>query len=65
MLKTLRLKPFDKKGFPFDLPVFQNFKEIEIDAPITIFIGDNGCGNSTILETLHTQSDYQPLVVRV
>jgi predicted ATPase len=52
MLKTLRLKPFDKRGFPFDLPVLQNFKEIEIDLPITIFIGDNGCGKSTILETL-------------
>lgn len=38
MLKTLRLKPFDKRGFPFDLPVFQNSREMEIDKPKKEFI---------------------------
>jgi predicted ATPase len=52
MLKSLRLKPFDKTGFPFNLPVLQSLDEIEFDQRCTVLIGDNGSGKSTLLETI-------------
>jgi predicted ATPase len=37
---------------PFDLPVFQQTKTVALDTPITIFVGDNGTGKSTLLEAI-------------
>ncbi len=38
--------------FPFTLGIVRSLKSIEFDAPVTLFVGENGSGKSTILETL-------------
>jgi predicted ATPase len=38
--------------YPFSLPVLQQTKTIAFDTPITIFVGDNGTGKSTLLEAI-------------
>jgi predicted ATPase len=38
--------------FPFILPVFQNKMTLPLDQPVTIFVGENGTGKSTLLEAM-------------
>jgi len=53
-LRSIRLRE-DKdlpSGFPFDVPVIKNLKEITFKSPITFFVGENGSGKSTLLEAI-------------
>lgn len=54
-LKSLRLHPERypvRDRFPFTLDVFQEDIELALDSPVTIFVGENGTGKSTLLEAL-------------
>lgn len=35
--------------FPFNIPAVQFAKDIELNARVTIFVGDKGSGKSTLL----------------
>jgi predicted ATPase len=39
-------------GFPFSLPLTQNFAGLEFTAPVAFFVGENGSGKSTLLEAI-------------
>lgn len=39
-------------GFPFSVPAISTLPTIEFDAPVTFFVGENGSGKSTVLESL-------------
>lgn len=54
-LNSLRLHPARypvRDRFPFTLEVFQEDIELVFDSPVTIFVGENGTGKSTLLEAL-------------
>lgn len=53
LLQSIVMDGDEKKGYPFDLPFFN--QEICFKTPITIFIGDNGCGKSTLLEIIRAK----------
>jgi predicted ATPase len=38
--------------YPFNLPIFHQTKRIEFGSPVTLFVGENGTGKSTLLEAL-------------
>jgi predicted ATPase len=38
--------------FPFSVPVVRALTDLSLDAPVTIFVGENGSGKSTILEAI-------------
>lgn len=38
--------------YPFNLPIFRRTKGIAFDAPITLFVGENGTGKSTLVEAI-------------
>jgi predicted ATPase len=42
----------DEKVFPFSLPLIENLESISLKKPVTFFVGENGSGKSTILESL-------------
>lgn len=42
----------EKDGFPFTVPVIRVLTEIEFRAPVTFFVGENGSGKSTFMETI-------------
>ena len=41
----------DREAYPFCLPMFRDPEfELEFDRPVTIIVGENGTGKSTLLE---------------
>ncbi len=42
--------------YPFNLPIFNQTKGLEFDTPVTLFVGENGTGKSTLLEALALSS---------
>lgn len=38
--------------YPFNIPSFMDFRELEIPTNVTFFIGENGSGKSTLLEAI-------------
>ena len=38
--------------FPYDVSAIKFAKDVDVSAPVTFIIGDNGTGKSTLLETL-------------
>ncbi len=39
-------------AFPFDLPFLSTEFELTLDAPVTVLVGENGTGKSTLLESI-------------
>lgn len=50
----------DYEYYPFSLPIFSNFKELEFDSPVTIIVGENGTGKSTLLEAIAIAWGFNP-----
>ena len=40
------------EGYPFDLPAVSDFGVREFRSPVTVFVGENGTGKSTLLEAI-------------
>lgn len=54
-LKCVNLHPEKyptKDCYPFNLDIFHQAKSIALSAPVTLFVGENGTGKSTLLEAL-------------
>lgn len=39
-------------GFPYAIPALQGLDRLEMDGPVTFFVGENGSGKSTLMEAL-------------
>jgi predicted ATPase len=42
----------DVARFPFSVPAIRDLQTLDLDAPVTCFVGENGSGKSTLLEAL-------------
>ena len=54
-LKSISVREFgsrDTDSFPFTLEIVKSLREIQFTSPVTFFVGENGSGKSTILETI-------------
>ncbi len=51
-LTSIKYQPINKNCFPYNLPLFQNITELMFNKPVTILVGENGTGKSTLLEAL-------------
>jgi predicted ATPase len=40
----------DARPFPFSVPVIRTLETVDLDCPVTFFVGENGSGKSTLLE---------------
>lgn len=40
------------EGFPFDVPAIRSLRELDVEASVTLFVGENGSGKSTLLESI-------------
>src|ERR1700730_8380143 len=60
-LRRIWLKPLqitDRAAYPFCLPFLQDEFELSFDRPITIIVGENGTGKSTLLEGIAVLAGY-------
>jgi len=60
-LKRIWLDPAriaDRQAYPFCLPFLQDDFELSLDRPITIIVGENGTGKSTLLEGIAVLAGY-------
>lgn len=54
-LKNVTLHPEKyptQDNYPFCLPILQNTKKVVLEKPVTLFVGENGTGKSTLLEAM-------------
>ena len=47
-----REKVEDFKTYPFNIEVIKGLEEIELQKPVTFFVGENGIGKSTLIEAI-------------
>ena len=62
-LKGIRLNEemdINKKVYPFNIPALKNFKELDFDSPVTILVGENGMGKSTLIEAIAVSMGLNP-----
>jgi predicted ATPase len=50
--------PRGRSDFPFNVPLFSREFAIEFQKPITIIVGENGTGKSTLLEGIATKCGF-------
>jgi len=46
--------------YPFSLPALRNFDEVQLDQPVSFFVGENGSGKSTLLEAIAIAAGFNP-----
>ncbi|MBI5353176.1 MAG: AAA family ATPase [Chloroflexi bacterium] len=54
-LKSISVREWNEKdseNFPFTLEIVKSLKGIEFNSPITFFVGENGSGKSTVMESI-------------
>jgi predicted ATPase len=52
-LTSVEYRPVDPSaGFPFSVPAIATLERLQMDAPVTLLVGENGTGKSTFLESL-------------
>ena len=51
-LASFNINTDKQHPFPFDIPAVKFSKDVDLSNPVTFFIGDNGTGKSTLLETI-------------
>lgn len=49
-----------RDAYPFDLPAIAGLDEIDLDAPVVMFVGANGSGKSTLMEALAVHLGCNP-----
>jgi len=52
-LQSVQLRPLPaSRDYPFSLPVLGSLQELRFESPVTLLVGENGTGKSTLLEAL-------------
>jgi len=52
-LRTVhRRADVDEERFPFTVPTIRSLEALDLNAPVTFFVGENGSGKSTLLEAI-------------
>jgi predicted ATPase len=56
-LKRLLFHETTETAYPFSIPAFRREQAISFERPVTIFIGENGCGKSTLIDLIAAKTN--------
>ena len=54
----------DAHPYPFDLTLLQDFDELTLTKPVSFFVGDNGCGKSSLLNGIAGNAELPTIGAR-
>jgi predicted ATPase len=57
-VQLLRPKVVSFETYPFNLPAVRDFKELKLSSSLTFFVGENGTGKSTLLESIAVAAGF-------
>lgn len=57
-ITLLKDKIEDFNSYPFSLPLIQRMDQLDLEHPVTFFVGENGSGKSTLLEGIAYQCGF-------
>lgn len=57
-LSRIYLKDDHPEDFPFNLPVFKNGLNLVLKTNVTFFVGENGTGKSTLMESIADKCEF-------
>src|SRR5215469_529955 len=60
-LRSFGIETDRQHPFPFNIPAVRFAREVGLDQAVTVFVGDNGTGKSTLLESIAYAIDI-PLI---
>lgn len=55
LIDRISIKPSNIQIYPYDIPLFQREVGLQVNRPVTIIIGDNGSGKSSLLKILQSK----------
>lgn len=58
-LELMRDKVTDFSVYPFSIPAVAKLERLKLD-PVTFFVGENGCGKSTLIEAIAIRAGFNP-----
>jgi predicted ATPase len=50
----------DRSVYPFNIPAIASIETVDLDWPVTFFVGENGSGKSTLLEAIAVGAGLNP-----
>lgn len=57
-LSRISLKDDHPEDFPFNLPIFKNGLNLVLKTNVTFFVGENGTGKSTLMESIADKCEF-------
>jgi predicted ATPase len=55
LIKTILIESNEKDKYPFNLPLFQKKIRLDVNHPVTILVGANGSGKSSLLKVIQSK----------
>ena len=57
-IRGVRLQSADMSTYPFSIPAVQAIESVDFKNPVTFFVGENGTGKSTIVESIAIEAGF-------
>lgn len=57
-IRSVKVEKADVSVYPFSIPAVKALGSIELSSPVTFFVGENGSGKSTIIESIAVAAGF-------
>lgn len=57
-IRYIKIDDVDDSSYPFSIPAVKDIESISFDSPVTFFVGENGSGKSTIVESIAVAAGF-------